>query len=279
MLWLRTGEEVQRRFGINPSKLSRQCRKCLDVFELSLQRIGGEWNTIGDTSELFLERHVHQTARFMEYRPLRLEAAYWSGPLLCTPEPVGWKLGRANIVGIARNLFLVRERIVDAWVASFPDVPSDEDGELASIALSSMPVFFVANPEHPLAGKASISISDIAEYPTLGLPPGSYPEVEKTLLSIGLWNNHVRMSRYRRDKWEGKSESELTIGYGTPLSMEMSGGSLVRLPLNLPFNAGEAIVVRKEFLKHPEILTLRNSLLARLQVFADQKLEIKVFHR
>lgn len=117
-----------------------------------------------------------------------------------------------------------------------------------------MPVFFVANPEHPLAGKASIYISDIAEYPTLGLPAGSYPKVEKSLRSIGLWNDYVRMSRYCRDKWEGKSGSELTIGYGTSLSMEVSGGSLVRLPLNLPFNAGEAIVVRKEYLNHPVML-------------------------
>ena len=59
------------------------------------------------------------------------------------------------------------------------------------------------------------------------------------------------MQRYRRDLWEGRAETELNIGYGTPLSLEICGGDLVRLPLELPFRSGEAIVVRQEFATHP----------------------------
>jgi len=55
------------------------------------------------------------------------------------------------------------------------------------------------------------------------------------------------MARYKRGLWEGKSEADLTIGYGTVLSMKISGENLVRLPLNLPFTSGEAIVVHREF--------------------------------
>ena len=80
--WLRTGEEVYKRFELTQSSVSRKCQKTLAVFEIDLQRIQGEWCTIGDPSLLLLERRVHQHARFQGLRRLRLEATYWSGPLL-----------------------------------------------------------------------------------------------------------------------------------------------------------------------------------------------------
>ncbi len=274
--WLRTGEEVCRRFAMSPPTVSRKSRKCLDLFGLDLERIQGEWHTVGDVSILLLERRLHQAARWMGHRPLRLEATYWSGPLLCTPTPERWILGLSNIVGMPRNLQLVRDRIVDVCISGLPDVPAADDPELTSMALSSMPVFFVVQPGHPLIGHSGLSWSDIAQFPTLALPANSYPKVEESLESIGLWNDCVRMSRYRRDAWEGKSEAELTIGYGTHLSMEVSGGTLVRLPLNLPFASGEVMIVRKEFSAHPELLSLRQVILTRLKTFADRYPDIKL---
>ncbi len=277
--WLRTGEEVCRRYAMSPPTVSRYSRKCLDLFGLELQRIHGEWHTVGDASILLLERRLHQTARWMGYRPLRLEATYWSGPLLCTPTPERWILGLSNIVGMPRNLQLVRDRIVDVCISGLPDVPAADDPELTSIALSSMPVFFVVQPSHPLIGQSGLSWSDIAQFPTLALPANSYPKVEEALKSIGLWNDCVRMSRYRREAWEGKSEAELTIGYGTHLSMEVSGGHLVRLPLNLPFASGEVMIVRREFSAHPEMLCLRDLILSRLRTFADRYSDIQLLQQ
>jgi DNA-binding transcriptional LysR family regulator len=212
----------------------------------------------------------------MGHRPLRLEATYWSGPLLCTPAPKRWLLGLANIVGTPRNFQLVREKIVDACLTGLPDIPPEEDADLVPINLSSMPVRFLSNPDHPLTRKPSLSYEDIARYPTLALPSGAYPVVEESLKSIGLWNDCVRMMRYRRDTWEGKTEAELTIGYGTALSMEVSGGGLVELPLQLPFNSGESLVVRKEFAEHPETIGLCKIILSRLELLAMKYPEIKL---
>jgi hypothetical protein len=274
--WLRTGEEVSRRFAVSAASVSRQSRKCLDLFGLELQRIDGEWHILGDGSILLLERQVHQAARWMGRRPLRLEATYWSGPLLCSPVPQGWILGLSNIVGVPRNFQLVRERIVDACLAGLPDCPAEDDPELTSMPLSSMPVFFVVAAGHPLVGRRNLTYSDIAEYPTLGLPSGAYPLVEKSLKSIGLWNDFVRMSRYRREAWEGKTEAELAVGYGTVLSMEVSGSGLVPLPLHLPFESGEVIVVRREFCSHSRLLALRDDIAARLRVFAQRYPSIRL---
>ena len=124
LMWLRTGEDVFQRFGISPPTVSRLSRKCLDIFDIELQRIKGEWQISGDPSMLLLERRVHQTARWMGHRPLRLEATYWSGPLLCTPTPDKWVLGLSNLVGIQRNFQLVRDRIIDLIRQQAPRTPS-----------------------------------------------------------------------------------------------------------------------------------------------------------
>ena len=274
--WLRTSEEVSKRFGLTQATVSRQSRKCLDLFGLDLQRIEGEWNTVGDATILALERCVHQVARWQGRRPLRLEATYWSGPLLCTPVPDNWILGLANIVGVPRNFQLVRERIVDVCLTGLPDYPPADDPELTSITLSKMPVFFVVRPGHPLINQAQLCFDDIAQYPTLGLPPGSYPRVEACLKKLGFWNDHVRMFRYKRENWEGKTEAELTIGYATSLSMEVSGGDLVKLPLELPFASGEVLVCRRDFIDHPRLLSLQALLLSRLAGLAERYGDIQL---
>ena len=63
--------------------------------------------------------------------------------------------------------------------------------------------------------------------------------------------------------------------YGTPLSLLVSGGSLVRLPLELPFRSGEALVVRREFAAHPELLLLQSLLLERLSRLAQSHPELQ----
>jgi DNA-binding transcriptional LysR family regulator len=84
------------------------------------------------------------------------------------------------------------------------------------------------------------------------------------------------MSRYRREAWEGKTEAELTVGYGTVLSMEVSGSGLVPLPLRLPFDSGEVMVVRRDFCAHPKLLALRDLIVARLRQFAERYPEIRL---
>ena len=86
----------------------------------------------------------------------------------------------------------------------------------------------------------------------------------------------MRMSRYQRDLWEGKSEAELTIGYGTALSMAISGGNLVRLPLDLPFSSGESLVIHREFAEHQETTFLCDLLMSRLERLSAAYPEIQL---
>lgn len=266
--WLGSGEEAGKRFGVSQSTVSRHCAKALRVFDLTLERRHGEWDLFGDHTYLDLERSVHQRARWLGHRPLRLEATYWSAPVIGPGLPTEWILGRSNIVGIQRNFQLLQDRVVDGWIAGLPDLPTSAHPDLAAIALTRMPVFFTCAPGHPLLDRDSLTYAEIAEFPTLALPAGSYPLVEAALKRIGLWTNEVRMRRYRRDLWEGQCEDRLVIGYGTPLSMQASGDRLCRLPLDLPFESGDALVVHRDFLEHPRLVELLSHLEGRFRALA-----------
>ncbi|MFM7312774.1 MAG: LysR substrate-binding domain-containing protein [Cyanobium sp.] len=266
--WLRTGAAVAERYGISQSTVARCCGRALQVLGLELERRDGEWELVGDLTILQLERRVHQLARWRGHRPLRLEATYWSATTFCDPCPAGWILGASDIVGIGRNLQLLRQRVIDVWVAGLPDVPPAADPDLEVLVLSDMPVFFTCAPGHPLLGRPQIDLEAVAAFPTLALPGGAYPQVEEALQRLGLWNDSVRMARYRRDRWEGRSEEQLTIGYGTPLSMAVSGGALQRLPLLLPFRSGDALVVHREFRHHPAFRALATRLADALAALA-----------
>jgi hypothetical protein len=76
------------------------------------------------------------------------------------------------------------------------------------------------------------------------------------------------MKRYQRQLWEGKTEQELTIGYGTALSLQLPGPAMHRLPLQLPIQSGEALVVRREFVHTPAFQQLTRTLHARLSQLA-----------
>jgi hypothetical protein len=97
LLWLQAAVQVERCYGITEATTSRYRKRCLQLFGLAMERRHGEWELIGDTSLLLRERHVHQEARWRGYRPLRLEATYWSAPLLSSPALQGWLLGERTL--------------------------------------------------------------------------------------------------------------------------------------------------------------------------------------
>lgn len=275
LLWLRSGDQVIQCYGVSAASTSRYHRKCLQRFGLAMERWNGEWELVGDQSLLLRERQVHQLARWRGWRPLRLEASYWLGPTLREPALDGWLLGLANIVGVPRNLQLLQERIVDAWVGSFPDCPGADHPALVTIPLTRMPVAFVVGEGHPLLRRARVTTADVAAFPTLALPEQAYPRVEQALKSLGLWNEDVPMTRYRRELWEGRAERELVVGYGTSFSLAVSGQGLHRLPLQLPFEAGDALVLQRCFLGHPRLRALLRQLHARLAPLVERHDDVR----
>ena len=281
-VWLRSGEEAARRLAITQPNVSRRVRQVLNCFALSLRNPEGEWEVVGPTSHLVMlsmERQVHQAARWRGLAPLRIEGTYWSGPLLLSPEPQGWIGGRHDIVGVQRPLQWLREGVLDAWLAGGPDWPDPDDPELAVVQLCRMPVHLVVAPGHPLLQvlerRGTLHWDDVAAFPSLALPQGTYPKVEASLRALGLWSSPSRMGRYRRELWEGKGEQELMVAYATLLS-EQIAGALVRLPLTLPVWSGEALVVPRRWADHPRLHALAGLLRQRLQPWSERHPELEI---
>lgn len=276
-IWLRSDEAAAQRLNTHSSTVNRRRRHCLEVLGINLAKQEQEWTVSGETRLLAILRRHHQIGRWQRHQPgtepLRLEATYWSGPLLATPPPAGWILGSCDVVGVARPLAWLRQGLIDAWIAGGPDWPDPDDPDLVTIPLCSMPVHLVVAPGHPLLADPAPDWEAVAAFPSLALPEGAYPRVEATLRQLGLWTTPVRMRRYRRELWEGRAEQELTVGYATVLS-EQVAGSLERLPLTLPLCSGEALIVPRVWGQAPRTQVLLAELRRRLAPLAARFPEI-----
>jgi len=265
LIWLRTGREVAKRLKLDQSAVSRRQRRCAEIFGVKIVKTDQEWTLEGDKALLTLEREVHQRARLHGHRPLRLEATYWTLPLLCTPDISGWIVGLSNLVGMDPNLSLLRQRICDTWICALPDLPAEDDPDLCAVPLCTMPLQLLVKTDHPLRQCQSLSLDDLQSFPSLALPDGAYPVVERELKAIGLWNTPVHMGRYRQERWEGRSATDVTIGYGHCLSQAVSGDGLVPLPFELPISSGEALVMHRDLRREPAVQLMIHTLRLRVQ--------------
>jgi len=269
LIWLRTGHQVAAKFNQHQTTVSRNSRKCAKIFGISLERQAAEWQVIGDQKLLTLQRKVHQHLRFQSGQSLRLDAQHWSGPLLCTPAPKGWILGNLNFLDYQRPEQLLRERIIDAWLASYPDTP-DQDPDLASIRLSTMPMHLVVQAGHPLLALGdAVSFADVARYPLLPLPEQTFPKFQRILKAIGLDPDPSRLEYLAAANLPGKERiEELVVGFSSPQTLPLYGEDIRILPLSLPIEVGDALVVRREFCEFPQIQGLIDLLRNRLSELA-----------
>ena len=270
LIWLRTGHQVEARLRIGQSSVSRLSRRCADVFGLSLARRGSEWHLDGDTTLLNLERRVHQAVRWTNGGPLRLEAQHWSGPLLCEPAPAGWIAGCFHFHEYEKPLQLLREGVIDAWIASYPDVPAATDSTIACIGLSRMPIWLVVDQSHPLLELGEqVTFADVAAYPCMPMPDGAFPKFQAVLEACGLWNGGTAPKPIRNSSQSRQVNSEdLIVGFATPLSLLLSDDSCRVLPLELPLEVGDALLVPRQYERAPQTLQLLAQLRLRLESLA-----------
>jgi hypothetical protein len=220
---------------------------------------------------LNLERKVHQHVRWQRGLPLRLEAQHWSGPLLCEPPPSGWITGNLNFLEYHRPLHLLALGVIDAWVASYPDVPCGDDSDIVAIPLSRMPMRLVVNQGHPLLGLGShVTFADVAQYPCLPLPDGAFPQFEAALQRCGLWQGSGLATRMagRRGQLDQDCVEDLLVGFSTPLALPLYGEAVVELPLEFPMVVGDALLIRREFSDAPQAHDLAAQLRQRLRKLA-----------
>lgn len=269
--WLRTGSRAAEMLGTSQSSISREAKKCEAIFDIKITKRSSEWIIQGETQLLDSERQIHQQFRWDSDRPLRLDAQHWLRDS-CAPLALdGWLKGNMNYLTYDRPIYLLRQRIIDAWLCCYPDAPNHS--ELASFQLCSMPSYLVVHKSHPLLERgSSLSLDEVRRYPLLGLPEGAFPKFQSMLERLGLSS----ATKPPADKSSYPIE-DLLIGIASPLTLNLYGPEHTCLPINLPIAVGDALVVHSDYAEHPRTYALIKSLLHHLQIVTAAVDNIDVF--
>jgi DNA-binding transcriptional LysR family regulator len=264
VLWRRTGKQAAKALACNQSTISRRLGHCLEIFQLQMRRIHNEWNT-PSSPLLLMERELHQQARLLGHRPLRLEACPLTGPLLAHPLPEGWIGGCYDHIGVQRPIQLLRERVIDAWLCDAADdlPPPAGRPDLALHPLWRNPVTLHAAPSHPLARERGLSAGDLRCFPCLDIPAGSFERSRSLLHRLGLDHRATRRPHYSRADWEDQADDAITLLCFTSLNRLASPG-LVPLDVPAPFGNGGVLVCQQDLADHPPVQQLLETLRWRL---------------
>ncbi|MEY3544660.1 MAG: hypothetical protein RLZZ247_817 [Cyanobacteriota bacterium] len=278
LIWLRTGQRAAEALDCAQATVSRNSRKCLEIFGLELARSRGEWRLIGDSQLLNLERSVHQQWRWSRDHTLRLEAQHWSAPGLEGLELANWQRGNFNQLDYEQPLALLQDGVIDAWICSAPDAPV-RDG-LSALRLTTMPMNLMVPIGHPLAHRRdAITWEELLPYPVLPLPHDSFPIFEGVLRDCGLLPSPEREQAMKQASWFGEVPVEsMLIGYSSPLTLHLYGDGWVRLPQRLPVEVGDVLMVRDAFRNHPRTQALFHLLIDHLSNLAAPHPDVTV-HR
>jgi DNA-binding transcriptional LysR family regulator len=269
LFWLRTGAKAAEVLRCNQSTISRHARACQDLFAVTFFKQSAEWHVRGDDTLLNAERRVHQAYRWSCQRPLRLDAQHWLADRCADLALPLWGVGNLNYMEYEQPLALLKNRILDAWLCSSPDQPSDP--ELCALPLCTMPSHLVVKQGHPLLGLSAPRFSDVRAYPLLPLPAHAFPVFEAMLTSLGL-------AGAARQQRPDPAIEDLLVGIATPLSLGLYGPDWVVLPLKLPLQVGDVLMVRRDYADHVRTRELVAALQNRLAVLACGRHDVQLIN-
>ena len=161
--WLGTGALAARQLCCNQATVSRHAVHGQKTLGISLQRQpGGTYGVTGNDRLLRLERQVHQVARFLGRRPLRLHLITGKGHLSMGLPP-GWCSNlpcplEYQVDGAA----LLDGYVLDACIMQRPQVASLDSQRFCVVELLNSPLFLVTNGAHALSQDKGITVADLA---------------------------------------------------------------------------------------------------------------------
>lgn len=260
--WLRSGAAAARCAHCDESSITRRIRASLKALRLELVR-NSEFELQGDHTLLGLQRLVHQQARFLGHRPLRLDATHFIRRQLCAPPVPGWVLGPCDHRGNGAMLGLLQGRVLDAWITSdLKGLPSSPG--LAVVPLWDWPGELVVSYCHPLANERGLSLGEVNKFPTLIVPDNLYPELANAIRAMG-FTGTSSLNRYDVGPWDRITEDALTISYGSCISLA-ADSNLSPLDWKHDFIGGEALILLTEWLDNPAISLLLEDLRSRQKI-------------
>ena len=246
LVWLRSGKGAASRLNCNQATVSRNANSVAEFLGLDACKLEGEWRLGGDLSLLNAERKVHQLYRWSRGQSLRIDSVYGVGAPYFQESSVRWVYGPSDFLNVSYPLALLKDSILDAWLACYPDVPDDD--EFIVINLTRYPSYFLVDRNHPLLERSeNLQLDDLQDFPVLSLPDGAFPRIQNHLKGLGFHRSNVGATRHEIKCWEGLTEDQLTISYGTVHTIGTFGGGKVPLPLSTGLTVGDSLVVKRCF--------------------------------
>ena len=90
-------------------------------------------------------------------------------------------------------------------------------------------------------------LDDLYDFPVLSLPDGAFPKIQSHLKGLGFQRSNVGITQHVVSSWEGRTENQVTVSYGTARTIGNFGGTKVPLPLLTGLTVGDALVVKRSF--------------------------------
>ena len=276
LVWLGSGEHAAHYSYCSQSAISRRAAQAAEVLGIRLRKSTNGWSTEPHSHLLSLERQVHQLYRFLKTKQLRLECDHWAGRDILADLPSQWICGRRGRIGIQRPMQLMQERVIDAWIScSKPDLPGQDDPLFAVYEIANVPLHLASANDHPLAGESGLAISDLIQYPSLGLASACYPQFGALLKQRGLWRQTINLDTYASQDWEGRATNSLATIPVNSLSTDFSYG-LSTLDWCTGIQDCIALIVRRDLCEQADIQQLLNHLRSRTQAMARVNEELSV---
>ena len=136
LIWLQSGSKVGKLFQQHQTSVSRNQKKCAQIFGIKLSKFKSKWDIVGDSSLLQCEREVHQVARLQGKHRLRIEVDGWSDSPLFNPPPSNWDVGASNNCNNLHHLQCLKNRIIDVCLCPLNNLP-EKDSDLKIISIQN----------------------------------------------------------------------------------------------------------------------------------------------
>lgn len=144
LIWLRTQEQVARKMQLAQSSVSRNVRRCCEVFNVKLLKVGLEYHLVGDLTLINMQRDVHQYYKWNAGQALRMDGQGRVHASLHGVDAPAWVCGNLDYGNLEHPLRLMRRGLVDVWITP----PGEEFPDALAHELVSVPLLPEGRGEH-----------------------------------------------------------------------------------------------------------------------------------
>ena len=270
--WLGTGKLVAGQLCCNQATVSRHAHQVQETFGIRLKRQpAGTYDIAGNDFLLRLERRVHQVARFLGLRPLRLHLITGKGHL-AKGLPHGWCCNPpSRLEPWVDGAALLDSYVLDACIMQRPQVVSLDPQRFCVIELVSSPLYLVSNGFHALSHEKGIKAADLASQTELIhlviLPVATRLSTEKlhaTLLG------QQRQAAVQPAKVRYFAECPITAKVYYVNALGLGQQDRVCIDFDVNYTTSDYLVILRENMESPGIQLLLDQLRLSLRARADR---------